>query len=152
MAYMCRVRWGSGPSVLLGKPPVMGDTTPRHEPETGREQSRNTPLGGYRGTTPLGRCPGSPRATHETTPLEGREAGNTRSGPPGGGLAHARETRVIPNPGPLGGPGSLWKLPQSERKPDRDMISTTHKIPPEFYPGKLKNVWISPEVLVLGKS
>ena len=73
-------------------------------------------------------------------------------GPPWGGLAHARETRVIPNPGPLGGPGSLRKLLRSERKPDRDMISTRDKIPPEFYPGKLKNLGISPEVLVLGKS
>ena len=68
------------------------------------------------------------------------------------GLAHARETRVIPNPGPLGGPGSLRKLPQSERKPDRDMISTRDKIPPEFYPGILTNLGISPRVLVLGKS
>jgi len=73
-------------------------------------------------------------------------------GPPWEGLARAREARVIPNPGPLGGPGSLRKLPQSERKPDRDMISTMDKIPPEFYPGKLKNLGISPEVLVLGKS
>ena len=31
---------------LWGKPPDRGDTTPRHEPGTGREQSRNTPLGG----------------------------------------------------------------------------------------------------------
>ena len=73
-------------------------------------------------------------------------------GPPWGGLAHAGEAHVIPNPGPLGGPGSLRKLPQSERKPDRDMISTRDKIPPEFYPGKFKNLGISPEVLVLGKS
>ena len=73
-------------------------------------------------------------------------------GPPWGGLAHAREAHVIPNPGPLRGPGSLRKLRQSERKPDRDMISTRDKIPPEFYPGKLKNLGISPEVLVLGKS
>ena len=73
-------------------------------------------------------------------------------GPPRGGLAHAREAHVIPNPGPLGGPGSLRKLPQSERKPDRVMISTRDKIPPEFYPVKLKNLGISPEVLVLGKS
>jgi len=61
------------------------------------------------------------------------------------------ETHVFPNSGPLVGPGSLWKLPQSERKPDRDMISTRDMIPPEFYPGKLKNLAISPEVLVLGK-
>jgi len=32
--------------ILWGKPPDRGDTTPRHEPGTGREQSRNTPLGG----------------------------------------------------------------------------------------------------------
>jgi len=31
---------------MWGKPPDRGDTTPRHEPGTGREQSRNTPLGG----------------------------------------------------------------------------------------------------------
>jgi len=31
---------------LWGKPPVRGDTTPRHEPGTGRDQSRNTPQGG----------------------------------------------------------------------------------------------------------
>ena len=29
-----------------GNPPDRADTTPRHEPGTGREQSRNTPLGG----------------------------------------------------------------------------------------------------------
>jgi len=46
----------------------------------------------------------------------------------------------------------LWKLPQSERKPDREMISTRDKIPPEFYPGKLNNLGICPEVLVVGKS
>jgi len=33
-------------SSLWGKPPVRGDTTPRHEPGTGREQSRNTLLRG----------------------------------------------------------------------------------------------------------
>ena len=33
-------------SELWGKPPDRGDTTPRHEPGTGREQSRNTPLRG----------------------------------------------------------------------------------------------------------
>ena len=46
----------------------------------------------------------------------------------------------------------MWKLPQSERKPERDMISTRDKIPPEFYPGKLENLEISPDILVLGKS
>ena len=39
---------------LLGKPPVSGDTTPRHEPGTGRDQSRNTPLGGVAWDNPLG--------------------------------------------------------------------------------------------------
>jgi len=33
-------------AVVWGKPPVRDDTTPRHEPGTGRDQSRNTPLGG----------------------------------------------------------------------------------------------------------
>jgi len=47
----------------------------------------------------------------------------------------------------------LWKLPQSERTPDRDIISIADKIPPEIYPGKLKKkLGISPEVLILGKS
>jgi len=64
---------------MWGKPHVWGDTTPRHEPGTGLDQSRDTPLGGYRATEPLGRWPGSPRATHETTPLEGREAGKSIS-------------------------------------------------------------------------
>ena len=32
--------------LLWGKPPDRADTTPLHEPGTGREQSRNTPLGG----------------------------------------------------------------------------------------------------------
>jgi len=69
---------------MWGKPLVRGDTTPRHEPGTRRDQARSTPLGKKHGTTPLGECPGSPMDTHETTPLEGREAGNTRSGSPGG--------------------------------------------------------------------
>jgi len=46
----------------------------------------------------------------------------------------------------------LWKLPQSERKPDRDSISTRDKIPSQFHPGKIRNLGISPKVLVLGKS
>jgi len=46
----------------------------------------------------------------------------------------------------------LWKLPQSEHKPDRDVISARDKIPLGFYPGKLKNLGICPRVLVLGKS
>jgi len=57
---------------------------------------------------------------------------------------------VSSNPGPLEGLGSLWKLPQSERKPDRDQISTRDNIPPEIYLGKLKNVGLSPEILLLG--
>ena len=71
-------------SEVWGKAPVRGDTAPRHEPGTGRDHSRNTPLGGERGTTPLGRCPGSSRATHETTPPEGCGVKSTRSGPLGG--------------------------------------------------------------------
>jgi len=42
------------PTPLWGKPPDRGDTTPRHEPGTGREQSRNTPLGGVAWDNPLG--------------------------------------------------------------------------------------------------
>jgi len=68
------------------------------------------------------------------------------------GLTHTWETHAFPNPGPLEGPGSLWKLPLSERKPDRDMISTRDKVPWEFCPRKLKNLGISPEALVSGKS
>jgi len=68
------------------------------------------------------------------------------------GLTHKKETNVSPNAGSLKGPESLWKLPQSERKPDQDVISTRDKMPLEFYPGKLKNLGISPEVLVLCKS
>ena len=73
-------------------------------------------------------------------------------GPPRRGLTQPTETRVFPNPGPLEGPGSLWKLPQSESKPDRDQISTRDKIPPEFYPEKLRTLGISPEVMILGTS
>jgi len=102
------------------------------------------------GQPPFSGCSGSPRATHETTPLEGRGVRKTRSRPPWKGLTQPRETHVFPNLGPLEGPGSLWKLPQSERKPDRDMISTGDKIPPEFYPVNLKMLGISPEVLILG--
>ena len=100
----------------------------------------------------MGGCPESPRATHETIPLEGRGVMNTRSGPPGG-VRHSRGRHASSqNPGPLEGPGSLWKLPQSECKPDPDLISTRDKIPPELYPGKFENLGISPEVLILGNS
>jgi len=46
----------------------------------------------------------------------------------------------------------MWKLSQSKRTPDQDLISTMDKIPAEFYPGRLKNLGISPEVLILGNS
>jgi len=72
-------------------------------------------------------------------------------GAPWRGLTQPRETPVFPNPGPQKGPGSLWKPPQSERKPDRDTISTGDKIPPEIYPGKLKIPGMRTEVLILGK-
>ena len=39
-------QWDAGPQRCGGNPPDRGDTTPRHEPGTGLEQSRNTPLGG----------------------------------------------------------------------------------------------------------
>jgi len=67
------------------------------------------------------------------------------------GLTQPRETHVSPHPGPLQGPESLWKISPCARKPDRDMISTGDEIPPEVYPGKLKNLGISPKVLILGK-
>jgi len=73
-------------------------------------------------------------------------------GSPRRDLTQPSETRVFPNQGPLEGPGSFWKLSQSERKPDRHQISTRDKIPTEFYPGKLRNFAICPEVLILGKS
>jgi len=52
-------------------------------------------------------------------------------------------TQPRANPGPPVGPGSLWKLPQSERKPDEDQISTRDICPPEFYPGNLINLGLS---------
>jgi len=85
-------------------------------------------------------------------PSKGARGEEHPIGPPWRGLTQPRETHVFPNPGPLEGLGSLWKLPQSERKPDRDMVSNGDKNLPEFYPGKLKNLGISPEVLILGKS
>jgi len=44
----CGAAGGAPPRAawVWGKPPDRGATTPRHEPGTGREQSRNTPLGG----------------------------------------------------------------------------------------------------------
>ena len=45
---------------VWGKPPVRGDTTPRHEPGTGRDQSRNTPLGGSAGQPPWAGVQGAP--------------------------------------------------------------------------------------------
>ena len=46
---------------VWGKPPVRGDTTPRHEPGTGREQSRNTPLGGAAWDNTLGGVSSKPQ-------------------------------------------------------------------------------------------
>jgi len=71
-------------------------------------------------------------------------------GPPWRGLTQPRKGRVFPNPGPLKGPGSLWKLPQFERKPDRDLILTMDKILQELYTGNMKHVGICPYVLILG--
>jgi len=66
----------AGPEVgdMWGKPPVRGDTTPRHKPRTRREQSRNTPLG-VGGTAPLGGCPGSPKTSHERPLVRGVRRG-----------------------------------------------------------------------------
>jgi len=93
-----------------------------------------------------------PEGHTRNDPSRGARGEEHPIGAPWKGLTQPRETHVFPNPGPLEGPGSLWKLPESERKPDRDTISTRDKIPPEFYPGKLKTLGISPEVLVSGKS
>ena len=83
-------------------------------------------------------------------PTRGARGDEHPIGPPWRCLTQPRETRVFPNPGPLEGPGNVWNLPQSERKPDRDMISTRDKIPQEFSPDYLKTLGISPEVLNLG--
>jgi len=44
--YRGKASSASDGSSVWGKLPVRGDTAPRHEPGTGRDQSRNTPLGG----------------------------------------------------------------------------------------------------------
>jgi len=64
----------------------------------------------------------------------------------------AEGDKGLSNPGPLEGPGSLWKLQQAERKPDQDQISATDDIPLEICPGNLNSHGLSPEVLTLGKS
>ena len=102
--------------------------------------------------SPLGRVFREPEGHTRNDPSRGARGEEHPIGPPWRGVTPPRETHVFPNPGPLEGPGSLWKLPQSVRKPDRDMISTRAKIPPEFYPGNLKNLGLSPEILILCKS
>jgi len=69
---------------LYAKHPLGGDTA--HGMSRGRVVTSHVtpPYGRSVGQPPCGGCLGSPRATHETTPVEGREAWNTRSGPPGG--------------------------------------------------------------------
>jgi len=88
--------------------------------------------------TPLGRVAREPEGHTRNDPSRGARGDEHPIGPPWRGLTQPRETRVFPNPGPLEGPGSLWKFPQSERKPDRDLISTRDRIPLEFYPGMMK--------------
>ena len=136
---------------MWGKPPLSGDTAPRYEPGTGRDHSRNTPRKGVAWSTPLGRVSREPEGHTRNDPSRAAQGDEHPIGPRWRGLTQPRETPVFSNPGRLEGPGSLCKIPQSERKPDRDLISTRDKIPPEFYPGKLKNLGISPEVLILGK-
>jgi len=93
----------------------------------GLDQSRNTPLGGVAWDSPLGRVSREPEG-HTRNDLSRAARGEEHPiGPPSRGLTQPRETHVFPNPGPLKGSGSLWKLPQSERKPDRDMIATRDK-------------------------
>ena len=93
-----------------------------------------------------------PEGQTRKDPSRGARGEEHPIGPPWRGLTKPRETLVFPNPGPLEGSGSLWKLSQSDRKPDRDLMSTGDKLPQEFYPGKCKNPGIRPEVLILGKS
>ena len=101
---------------------------------------------------PLGRVSRHPESHTRNESSTGARGDEHPIGPPWRGLTLPRKARVFPNPGPLKGPGSLWKLPQFERKPVRHLISTMDKIPPELYTGNLKNVGICPDVLILGKS
>jgi len=54
--------------------------------------------------------------------------------------------------GPLGEPASVSKLPQVQRKQDRDSVSARNSIPPVFYPIELKKHWINLQIPFLGKS
>jgi len=116
------------------------------------EAASELDTGGVAWDSPLGRVSREPEGPTRNDPSRGARGEEHPIGPPWRGLTQPRETHVFPNPGPLEGPGSLWKLPQCERMPDPDMISTGDKIPPEFYSENLKNLDISPEVLILGKS
>jgi len=68
------------------------------------------------------------------------------------GLPQPRGTRVLPNPGPLQELGSLYQLPQSKCKPERDQTSIGVNLPPQFYPEELKNIEICTVVLILSKT
>jgi len=69
---------------LSRKPPFKDETAPG----MGRGRVVSTlvtsPYGGSVGQPPLGGCPGTSRASHKATPLEGRRVMGTRSDPPGG--------------------------------------------------------------------
>ena len=91
------------------------------------------------------------RGHTQNVPSRGAWGDEHPIGPPWRGLPQPTETRVFLNSGPLEGPGSLWKLSQSECKPARDLISTTAEVHPEFYPGNLSMFGISLEILTLGK-
>ena len=101
---------------------------------------------------PLGRVSRDPEGHTRNDPSRGAWGDEHPIGSPWRDLTLPRETRFFPSPGPLEGPGSLWKLPQSERKPGPDQISTRDKIPPELYPEKMRNLGLSPEALILRKS
>ena len=102
--------------------------------------------------SPAGRVARELKSHTRNDPSRGARGDEHPIRPPGRGLTQPRETRVFPNPSPLVGRGSLEKLLKSARNPDQVLISTRDKIPPEFYPAKLRNVEISPELLILGMS
>ena len=72
-------------------------------------------------------------------PHRGRRLRSTRSGPVKGTDTDDGDRRLL-DPAPLEEPESLWKLPQSERKPGRDQISAIDDVPQEVYPQIHRNV------------
>ena len=58
---------------------------------------------------------------------------------------------LLLDPGHLEGQGSLWKLPQFERKPGRDPMLPRDETPPDTYPDDLKSIGLSPKTNILGE-